>query len=65
MANRRIQVFDSEGRVLSQFSAPGNWQVIGLDVGPDGAVYAADALNNVIWVFEPDGQVRRRIEVQS
>ena len=65
MANRRIQVFDSEGQVLSQFSAPGNWQVIGLDVGPDGAVYAADALNNVIWVFEPDGQVRHRIEMQS
>lgn len=63
MANRRIQVFDSEGQILTQLSAPDNWQVMGLDIGPGGTVYAADALNNVIWVFEPNGQVRQ-IEVQ-
>jgi DNA-binding beta-propeller fold protein YncE len=63
MGNRRIQVFDSEGQVLRQLAAPGNWQVIGLDVAADGLVYAADTLNNAIWVFELDGRPRR-IEVQ-
>ncbi len=64
MANRRIQVFDSTGQYLTGLAAPGNWQVMGLDIGPDGAVYAADAFNNVIWIFEPDGRVRQRVEVQ-
>jgi DNA-binding beta-propeller fold protein YncE len=65
MGNRRIQVFDSQGKFLNQFSAPGNWQVMGLDIGPDGVIYATDAFNNVIWVFEPDGRVRQRLEVTS
>ncbi len=65
MANRRIQVFDPEGQYAGQLAAPGNWQAMGLDLGPDGAVYVADALNNAIWIFEPDGRVRQRVEVQS
>jgi len=65
MANRRIQVFDHQGQYVAQFAAPGNWQAMGLDLGPDGAIYAADAFNNVIWVFEPDGRVRQRVEVRS
>lgn len=65
MGNRRIQVFDNQGQYLNQFVPPSDWQVLGIDVGSDGVVYAADALNNVIWVFEPDGRVRRRIEVTS
>lgn len=65
MANRRIQVFDAHGQYVAEFAPPAeNWQVMGLAVASDGAVYAADALNNVIWVFEPDGRLRRRIEVQ-
>jgi DNA-binding beta-propeller fold protein YncE len=64
MANRRVQVFDSEGQYLTQLAAPGNWQALGLDVDPAGAVYVTDAFNNVIWVFEPDGRVRHRLEVQ-
>lgn len=64
MANRRVQVFDPEGQYLLEFSPPGDWQVIGLDVGPDGAIYATDAKNNAILIFEPDGQLRRRLEVQ-
>lgn len=64
MANRRIQVFDPEGKYLLEFSPPGEWQVIGLDVGPDGAIYATDALNNAILIFEPNGQLRRQLEAQ-
>jgi DNA-binding beta-propeller fold protein YncE len=62
MANRRIQAFDPEGQYLFEFSAPGDWQVIGLDIGPDGAIYATDALNNAVLIFEPNGQLRRRVE---
>ncbi len=62
MANRRIQAFDPEGQFLLEFSPPGEWQVIGLDVGPDGAIYATDALNNAILIFEPNGQLRNRLE---
>ncbi|MBN1218595.1 MAG: NHL repeat-containing protein [Anaerolineae bacterium] len=64
MGNRRIQVFNPEGKYLTQISAPLDWQVIGLDLGPDGAIYAADALNNTIWVFAPDGGMRQLLEVR-
>jgi DNA-binding beta-propeller fold protein YncE len=66
LANRRIQAFDAQGQFLLQFSPPDvdDWQVMGLATGPDNAIYAADSLNNVVWVFEPDGQVRSRIEVK-
>jgi tripartite motif-containing protein 71 len=63
MANRRIQVFDVEGKYLAEFAPPGigDWQVMGLTVAEDGSVYAADTLNNCIWVFGADGGLRRRI----
>jgi DNA-binding beta-propeller fold protein YncE len=64
VANHRIQIFDSEGQYLTELAAPGTWQVLGLDIGSDGAVYAADAFNNAIWIFESDGRVRQRVEVQ-
>jgi sugar lactone lactonase YvrE len=67
MANRRIQVFDPSGRPLAELAPPGvdDWQVMGLAFAADGALFAADALNGVIWVFEPDGRLRRMIEVPS
>jgi DNA-binding beta-propeller fold protein YncE len=66
MGNRRIQVFDTQGKAIAEFSPPDikTWQVMGLALGKDGAVYAADAFNNAVWVFEPDGRLRGRIEVQ-
>lgn len=66
VANRRIQIFDSTGEYLNEIPIPtgvNDWQVLGLTVGGDGAVYVADALNNVVWVFAPDGILRRKIEV--
>ncbi len=65
MANQRIQVFDPEGNALAELAPPDVdvWQVMGLAFAADGALLAADALNGVIWVFEPDGQLRRAIEV--
>lgn len=66
MANHRIQAFDAEGRYLTEFSPPIKlWQVMGVNVGPDGAVYAGDARNNTVWVFEPDGRLRAQIEVRQ
>lgn len=65
MANRRIQIFDPEGNALAELAPPDSdeWQVMGLAFAGDGALLAADALNGVIWVFEPDGRLRRAIEV--
>jgi sugar lactone lactonase YvrE len=65
MANQRIQVFDPEGNALAEIAPPDVdvWQVMGLAFAPDGALLAADALNGVIWIFEPDGRLRRTIEV--
>jgi DNA-binding beta-propeller fold protein YncE len=68
MGNQRIQVFNERGEYVAQFSPLAEaglrtWQVLGITLGHDGAVYAVDALNNVIWVFEPDGQLRARLEV--
>ncbi len=67
MANRRIQVFDPQGNALAEMAPPGvdDWQVMGLAFAADGALLAADALNGAIWVFEPDGRLRQRIEVPS
>lgn len=64
VANRRIQVLDRDGRPAAALTTPGDWQVLGLAVGPGQALYAADALNNIVWVFEPDGRLAGRIEVQ-
>ncbi len=67
-ANQRIQVFTDQGEYITQFSplsssAVKTWQVMGLALGRDGAVYAVDAFNNVVWIFEPDGRLRGQIEV--
>jgi DNA-binding beta-propeller fold protein YncE len=66
MGNERIQAFSADGTPLFAFAPPdiSRWQVLGINVGPDGAIYAADAFNNLIWVFAPDGSLRSRIEVQ-
>lgn len=66
LANMRIQAFDTEGNVLRAFAPPdvAVWQVLGLAVGSDGAVYAADSFNNAVWAFQADGQLRSRIEAQ-
>ena len=66
VANRRVQVFDANGDYVSEINLPtgaADWQVMGLNVGGDGALYVADALNDAVWVFEPDGRLRRKIEV--
>ncbi len=66
MANYRLQIFDPWGQYMGEMAPPGvsAWQGMGLAVGDDGTVYAADALNNVIWAFGLDGQLVKRIELQ-
>ena len=67
-ANQRIQVFNDQGEYVTEFSPLAQaglktWQVLGIALGRDGVVYAVDAFNNVIWVFEANGQLRGRLEV--
>ncbi len=71
MGNRRIQAFDPQGELIAGFAPPvDDWQVLGLAVSARGAsptggrvLYAADALNRVIWVFSLDGQTLDKLEV--
>lgn len=64
MGNRRILVVDPRGNIVNEFAPPEEeWQVLGLAVGSDQTVYAADALNQVIWAFGPNGMFLRKIEV--
>ena len=53
MANRRVQAFDSEGAFIAAYAPKEveDWQVLGITIGPDGRILAADALNNLVWVF--------------
>ncbi len=62
VANRRIQMLDPAGRPAGELATGQDWQVLGLGLGPDGGVYAADSLNNTIWIFEPEGG-RRQVKV--
>ncbi len=63
--NRRIQVFDDRGGYLQQISLPeseaADWQVFGLALH-ENRIFAADALNNAIWVFDTDGRLLQKIE---
>jgi DNA-binding beta-propeller fold protein YncE len=63
--NRRVQVFDADGNFINTFrpDVP-DWQVMGLALGPNGWVYAADALNHCVWAFDPQGQVRLKVELK-
>jgi DNA-binding beta-propeller fold protein YncE len=65
LANRRIQAFDAQGNYVAHFAPQGvrDWQVMGLTVDSAGDIYAADALNNAIWVFAPGGEEQRQIEI--
>lgn len=66
LANRRVQAFDTEGGYLASY-APADvddWQVLGLAAGPEGTIYAGDALNNAVWVFSTIDQTARRLEIQ-
>jgi sugar lactone lactonase YvrE len=66
MASRRVQAFDPQGKFLAIYAPPSvrDWQVLGLAVGPDGRVYAGDALNNTVWIFSPSGQPPKPVEVK-
>ncbi len=48
-ANRRVEVFDTDGHYRREFAPTGvdDWQTMGLRIGRDDAVYVADARNNV------------------
>lgn len=64
IGNRRVQVFDADLNYVGEIDTPADlhdWEPMGMTVGPDSALYVADALNNAVWVFEPTGQLRQRI----
>ncbi len=57
--NRRIQVFDSNGKFLTKWSVPGGGQTLGFeDLAIDsqrGRLYASSAHTNTILVFDLQG----------
>lgn len=57
--NKRVQVFDTEGRFLGMFggggSAPGKMdEPTAVAVAPDGTIYVADTWNRRVQAFSPD-----------
>lgn len=57
--NYRLQVFDSEGKPLDQWTHVGSpW---GLDWGPDGSLFMSDGYNNRILKLTPEGKILGRI----
>jgi DNA-binding beta-propeller fold protein YncE len=65
MANRRLQVFSSQGAYITDFTPlkVKECQLLGAAVGEDGTIYVADSFNNTLWVFTLDGQFLRQVEV--
>jgi DNA-binding beta-propeller fold protein YncE len=65
MANRRIQIFDSTGAWVGSFQPDGvkDWQNMGLNLTSEGNLLVADAFNNSIWIFTPQGEVIQKVEV--
>jgi DNA-binding beta-propeller fold protein YncE len=62
--NQRISKFDSEGKFVKCWGAPGSEpgqfsRIRALTLGPDGLLYAADACNHRIQVFDRDGKLVR------
>lgn len=66
LANRRVQAISAQGQFVASYAPPDveDWQVLGLAVGPDGEVFAGDALNNAVWVFSTRDGSATRIEVR-
>lgn len=76
--NHRIQKFDSEGKFLAKWGAfvnladaafadnpnkdTGFYGPRGVAIGPDGNVYVTDTGNKRVLIFDPDGNLVRKIE---
>ncbi len=61
---QRITKLDPDGTYLTSWGAPGTEngqfaQIRGLELGPDGLIYAADSCNHRIQVFTRDGKFVR------
>lgn len=62
--HHRVAVFSGDGRYLRQVGTPGRWLLgrlhypTDIAFGPDGTAYVADAYNNRIQRFAPDGHLR-------
>ena len=58
--NKRIQVFESDGRFATQWGGGGTLEgyldePVGIAIGPEGAVYVADTWNQRVQVFDTNG----------
>lgn len=62
--NQRITKLDADGNFIKCWGAPGHEpgefaRIRGLDLGPEGLLYVADACNHRIQVFTTDGKLVR------
>ncbi len=63
--NKRIQVFEPDGRFAFQWGGGGVLEgyldePVGITIGPDGEVYVADTWNRRVQVFDSDGAFLRQ-----
>lgn len=68
--NKRVQVFDLEGRFVREFGGGGRGagqldEPVGVDINADGVVAVADTWNRRVQLFDPAGRALRQWRIPT